>query len=99
MGFYEEIAEDYDAMARFHERVPAETAMLKTWVERYQWRSAVDAACGTGLHAILLAQLGLQPIVAASRVTAPHRMAKSSFATPEYLSPRALIFFHAQPVD
>ena len=53
----------YDTMTRFHERIPDETAMLKTWVERYQLRSVVDLACGTGLHAIILAQLGLQPVV------------------------------------
>lgn len=65
MGFYEEIAPYYDAMTRFHERLPAETAMLTIWVERYQWRSAVDVACGTGLHAVILAQSGLRPVVGA----------------------------------
>ena len=48
MGFYEEIATYYDTMTRFHERIPDETALLKVWVERYQLRSVVDLACGTG---------------------------------------------------
>ncbi|GAK57351.1 putative methyltransferase [Candidatus Vecturithrix granuli] len=62
MGFYEEIAAYYDTMTRFQERMPGETAMLKTWVERYQFHSVVDIACGTGLHAIILAQLGLRTV-------------------------------------
>ena len=62
MGFYEEIAVYYDTMTRFQERLPGETAILKTWVERYQFRSVVDIACGTGLHAIILTQLGIRSV-------------------------------------
>jgi glycine/sarcosine N-methyltransferase len=62
MGFYEEIAGQYDNMTRFHARMSKETAMLKLWIERYGFRSALDVACGTGLHAIALAKLGIQVI-------------------------------------
>jgi len=60
MGFYEEIAGQYDHMTRFHERMDKETAMLKRWIERYGFSTALDVACGTGLHAIALARLGIQ---------------------------------------
>ncbi len=62
MGFYEEIAGYYDTMTRFQERIADETAMLKAWIERYQFRSVADIACGTGLHAIILSQLGIQTV-------------------------------------
>ncbi|MBD3308567.1 hypothetical protein GF339_19275, partial [candidate division KSB3 bacterium] len=55
MGFYEEIAEQYDSMTRFQMRMPRETEMLKGWIARYHFCSVVDIACGTGLHAIILA--------------------------------------------
>ena len=60
MGFYEEIAADYDSMTRFHERMDKETLMLQGWRARYGFRSALDVACGTGLHAIALARLGVR---------------------------------------
>ncbi|PIE33860.1 hypothetical protein CSA56_10135 [candidate division KSB3 bacterium] len=62
MGFYEEIALDYDQMTRFEERMQRETALFNTWIVRYRFQSAVDVACGTGLHAILLAQAGIQTV-------------------------------------
>lgn len=62
MGFYEELAADYDDMTRFDERIEQERAMLRGWVERYHIHSAVDVACGTGLHAIVLAQAGLRVV-------------------------------------
>jgi len=62
MGFYEELAENYDDMTRFDERVQQETAVLKGWVDRYQFRTVVDVACGTGIHAIILAKLGIRTV-------------------------------------
>ncbi len=62
MEFYEELAAEYDNMTRFDERLPKERAMLHGWIDRYHFRSALDVACGTGLHAILLAQAGIQMV-------------------------------------
>lgn len=61
-GFYEEFAAEYDNMTRFDERLPKERAMLQAWIERYRFASAIDVACGTGLHAIILAQAGIQMV-------------------------------------
>lgn len=62
MAFYEELAVEYDKMTRFEERLLRERAMLQGWIERYRFQSALDVACGTGLHAILLAQAGIQMV-------------------------------------
>ncbi|MBD3305431.1 methyltransferase domain-containing protein [candidate division KSB3 bacterium] len=51
-------------MTRFQMRMPRETEMLKGWIARYHFCSVVDIACGTGLHAIILAQLGIQTVAA-----------------------------------
>jgi len=62
MGFYEELAIEYDKMTRFEERLPKERAMLQGWLDRYRFQSAIDVACGTGLHAILFAQAGVHMV-------------------------------------
>ncbi|GAK51462.1 putative methyltransferase [Candidatus Moduliflexus flocculans] len=62
MAFYEELAAEYDKMTRFDERLPKERAMLQGWRERYRVQSVLDAACGTGLHAVLLAQMGIRTV-------------------------------------
>jgi len=59
MNFYTEIADDYDGMTNFDERLPREERGLRQWVDRYDLHTAVDMACGTGIHAIALARLGL----------------------------------------
>ncbi len=58
-AFYRGVADDYDEMTRFSERLPAERALLDEWRRRYGFASALDAACGTGLHAIAMAKLGV----------------------------------------
>jgi len=60
--FYDALAEDYDKMTRFEQRLENEALMLKKWVEKYNIRSALDAACGTGLHAILLSRWGIETV-------------------------------------
>lgn len=59
MPFYEDIADVYDAMTRFDQRLEAATATMQRWREQYHMTTALDAACGTGLHAIALARLGV----------------------------------------
>jgi len=58
--FYKELASDYDSMTRFKQRLRGEEQMLRRWRERYGFNSALDAACGTGLHAVVLAQMGVK---------------------------------------
>lgn len=59
MRFYDQLADSYDDMTRFDERFPRERQMLRRWQEKLQFHSALDVACGTGLHAISLASLGV----------------------------------------
>ena len=58
--FYRGLAASYDGMTRFAERLPGERALLAEWRARHGFNRPLDAACGTGLHAIALAQLGLE---------------------------------------
>ncbi len=58
-AFYRGMAEQYDTMTRFAARLPGEREMLARWRDRLGFASALDVACGTGLHAIALAQLGV----------------------------------------
>ena len=60
MEFYEKLADVYDKMTRFQERLPGEKPIMQKWVERFHIRSALDVACGTGLHTVILAQLGVR---------------------------------------
>ncbi len=59
-GFYDRLAADYDAMTDFERRFMIESPFFRLLVSRYDIRSAVDAGCGTGFHALLLAGLGVQ---------------------------------------
>ncbi|RPJ53240.1 MAG: class I SAM-dependent methyltransferase [Acidobacteria bacterium] len=51
-------------MTRFKQRLRGEEQMLRRWRERYGFNSALDAACGTGLHAVVLAQMGVKATAA-----------------------------------
>jgi len=62
MEFYHNIAEVYDDMTRFEQRVEKERLTMQKWVQRYHIESAIDVACGTGLHAIILSQLGVRTV-------------------------------------
>lgn len=62
MSFYEDLADNYDEMTRFEERLEKEKTILQRWVKRYRFSSPVDVACGTGLHAIIFAKMGLKPV-------------------------------------
>ncbi len=58
--FYQNLADEYDRMVRFRQRLEKEEAILRRWRERYGFSTALDVACGTGLHAIALARLGVR---------------------------------------
>ena len=59
-GFYDRLSPDYDAMTGFEQRFERERPFFKELVDRHHIRSAVDAGTGTGFHALLLAQLGVE---------------------------------------
>ncbi len=58
--FYDRLAADYDRMTRFEDRIEGEQKILAQWKIRYGFSSALDAACGTGMHAIILSRLGVR---------------------------------------
>jgi len=57
--FYDEIANYYDDMTRFKERLVSEKKIMKAWMDKYDFQIVLDAACGSGLHTIVLTQLGV----------------------------------------
>ncbi|MBI3585956.1 MAG: class I SAM-dependent methyltransferase [Ignavibacteriales bacterium] len=59
VGFYDALAPDYDAMTGFPKRFIQEKPFFHFLVERYKITTALDAGCGTGFHALLLSQLGV----------------------------------------
>ena len=58
MGFYDELADSYDAITGAAGRAQAAGAFVDELMGRLDVRSAVDAACGTGLFALALARRG-----------------------------------------
>ncbi len=58
--FYDNIAADYDEMTRYTARLHSEKEKLAAWIDRYAVRTVLDAACGSGLHAILLSEMGVK---------------------------------------
>jgi glycine/sarcosine N-methyltransferase len=58
-GFYDRLASRYDDMTGFEERFSRETSFFKRLIDQHGIQSALDAGCGTGFHALLLARLGV----------------------------------------
>jgi SAM-dependent methyltransferase len=58
--FYDQLAPNYDVMTRFDERLEIEQDALRAWVGKFGIRTALDTACGTGLHAIAMSRLGVE---------------------------------------
>lgn len=57
--FYDQLAAHYDEMTRFEQRLPQARTQMQSLREVYNFDSAIDLACGTGLHVCALAQLGV----------------------------------------
>jgi SAM-dependent methyltransferase len=72
--FYDALAADYDAMTGFDQRFAAEQGFFASMVEKYKIKTALDAGCGAGAHALLLARLG----VAVTAVDASEEMLRAA---------------------
>jgi 2-polyprenyl-3-methyl-5-hydroxy-6-metoxy-1,4-benzoquinol methylase len=60
MEFYDRLAPNYDAMTNFEQRFAQERPFFQTLIDRFHFRSALDAGCGSGFHSIVLSQLGVE---------------------------------------
>ena len=58
--FYNGLAADYDVMTGFSKRFIKEKPFFRLLVEKFKIHTALDVGCGTGFHALLLAQLGVR---------------------------------------
>lgn len=56
--FYDRLAESFDVMTDWQSRLAVELPFLEATFARYNARSILDCACGTGGHALALAQRG-----------------------------------------
>ncbi len=59
-SFYDALAPEYDVMTDMDARLVRERPFFHVFVERHSVLTAIDAGCGTGVHSILLAQLGVR---------------------------------------
>ncbi|MFZ1730731.1 MAG: class I SAM-dependent methyltransferase [Bacteroidota bacterium] len=58
--FYNTLADQYDGMTRFEDRLAKQRPILSSMLMRFPARRAIDLGCGTGVHAIALAQMGVK---------------------------------------
>ena len=58
--FYDSLAGDYDRMVSWQARIAREAVFFKRLFEEYGVHRVLDAACGTGVHAIEFARQGLR---------------------------------------
>ncbi|MBE0642816.1 MAG: class I SAM-dependent methyltransferase [Bacteroidetes bacterium] len=58
--FYDALADNYDSMTQFATRLQRQKELLAAVLSAMPARTAIDMGCGTGVHAIALAQLGLE---------------------------------------
>ena len=56
--FYDQLAESFDVMTDWRSRLAVELPFLEATFVRHHVQSVLDCACGTGGHAIALAQRG-----------------------------------------
>lgn len=62
MDFYDELASDYDAITGSAGRTGRAEEFVRVLAARFPIKSALDAACGTGLYAIQLARAGVRSV-------------------------------------
>jgi glycine/sarcosine N-methyltransferase len=59
---YDELSQDYDRFVNWGERLAYEVPFIERWLASVAARRVLDAACGTGRHAIALAARGFEPV-------------------------------------
>ena len=62
IDFYRDLSDDYDVMTRFQKRMDQERSIFTTLQKKFNFKTALDVACGTGLHAILLQKIGVNTV-------------------------------------
>ena len=60
--FYDLLAPNYDALTSFEKRFVQEKPVFQALIDRFHFRSALDAGCGSGFHSVLLSQLGVSVV-------------------------------------
>ncbi len=58
--FYNTLADEYDSMTSFNQRLIREESLFRAIVEKHKIKTALDAGSGTGVHSLLLAQSGVE---------------------------------------
>jgi SAM-dependent methyltransferase len=58
--FYDELGDDYDLLVSWEERLRREEPFFRKVFADHGVRSVLDAACGTGMHAVAFARWGLR---------------------------------------
>lgn len=59
-GFYDDLGTDYDLMVSWETRLEREKAFLRRMREETDAETVLDAACGTGMHAVAFARAGMR---------------------------------------
>ena len=62
MDFYDHIAPGYDQMTNLDSRLTDIRDFIQRLQQRYQPTSALDVACGTGAHAVTMAQMAIRSV-------------------------------------
>ena len=62
VSFYDEFSLDYDRFVDWSARLAYELPFFERLFSRYGVRRVLDAACGTGHHAIALAERGYEVV-------------------------------------
>ena len=83
MGFYDDLADSYDAITGAEDRAEVAGMFVDEFVRRFEVHSALDAACGTGLFALAMADRGLSVVgadISAGMLDQARRAAEESGA-------------------
>lgn len=62
MDFYDDLADQYNEMTDLDSRAENIRGFIKRIKERYQPKSALDVACGTGMHAVVMSQMDIHAV-------------------------------------